>query len=495
LSVLGRNMVVNVAGRGWTALVQIAFIPMLLRLLGADGFGLVGVFLTLQAASQILENSYALTVNREIARLRGSGQGGIPAVLRTAEVMAWLTAVGFAAILAVLVPLLSGVWLTADTLAASTLTTALWLMVPTLGLQLGAGLYVGALLAGDRHGTANLLLATTATLRSGGAAAVVMLTDGGVLTYFLWQIAVALFHAGSGALLAWRSVARTGAPARFERARLRLFASFGGGMLGIGLLGVLLAQMDRIILARWAGLTELGYYTFTASLAAVLLYLAGPISQGVFPALAGALGRTDRAEAERIFATGTQVLGALVVPAGVALAVFGHEIVTVWTGDAALAARLAPLLALLAVGSTLNAVVYLPSHLYLASGRTRLVVAFSAIAASVLGAALVPLIDRFGALGAAVGWVALNLAYAAVLAPLILRRVLPGQGWPWALRGVLVPLAVALPLIGAARLAMPAEPTLSTTIGLPVAGGLAAVLLAAAAAPELRARLTKGMTN
>lgn len=495
MGALGRNMLVNVAGRAWTAVIQIAFMPILLRLLGADGFGLIGVFLTLQAAALVLENAYALTVNREVSRLRGSGQEGVPATLRTAEVMAWLTAAGFAAVLGVLVPLLSGAWVTADTLAASTLTTALWLMVPTLGLQLGAGLYVGALLAGDRHGTANLLLATTATLRSGGAAAVVLLTDGGVLTYFLWQIAVALFHAGVGALLAWRSVPRTGAPARFERARLRLFASFGGGMLGIGLLGALLTQMDRIVLVRWAGLTELGYYTFTASLAAVLLYLAGPISQGTFPALAAALGRADRAGAERIFATATQVLGALVVPAGLVLAVFGHEIVTVWTGDAVLAARLAPLLALLAVGSTLNAVVYLPSHLYLASGRTRLVMTFSAIAAGVLGAALVPLVDRFGALGAAGGWAALNLAYVAVLAPLILRRVLPGQGWSWAVRGVLVPLAVTLPAVGAARLVMPADPELAATVGLPVTAGLAAVLMSAMAAPELRARLARGMTN
>ncbi|MGC2854546.1 lipopolysaccharide biosynthesis protein [Novispirillum sp. DQ9] len=495
---LGRSMLVNVGGRAWTAVVQIAFMPVLLRLLGADGFGLIGVFLTLQAAALVLENAYAMTVNREIARRRDSDPASVPGVLRTAEILAWGTATGFAVLLALLTPLLADAWVSAETLADATLARALWLMAPALGLQLGAGLYVGALLAGGRHGTANALLVTTATLRSGGAAAVLLTAGGGVLTYFAWQIAVALLHAALGRLLAWRHVGRhvgrgseAGGERRFVRAHLRLFASFGGGMLGIGLLGALLTQMDRIVLARWAGLSELGYYTFAAGLAGVLLYLAGPITQGVFPSLSAALGRGDRAEAGSVFALGTQVLGAVAIPAGLVLAVFGREVVTVWTGDAALAARLAPLLALLAVGSTLNALVYLPSHLYLASGRTGLVAGFSAGAAVILGLALVPLVDRHGALGAAAGWVGLNLAYVLVLAPLLLRRVLPGAAPAWAGRAVLVPAVVAAVPVGLARLALPADAPLAATVGLPVAAGLAAVTAAALAAPEVRRRLVR----
>lgn len=486
---LGRSMLANIGGRAWTAVVQIAFMPVLLRLLGADGFGLIGVFLTLQAAALVLENAYAMTVNREISRRRGTGEGGIPAVLRTAEVLAWGTAALFALVLAVLAPLLAGVWVSAETLSDTALTTMLALMAPTLGLQLASGLYVGTLLAGGRHGTANALLATTATLRSGGAALVLLVVGGDVMTYFLWQIAVAGLHAALGAVLAWRTARKPAEPARVERAHLRLFVSFGGGMLGIGLLGAVLTQMDRIVLVRWAGLETLGYYTFAAGLAGVLLYLAGPITQGVFPSLSAALGRGDRAEAGRVFALGTQILTVLAVPAGLVLAVFGREVVMVWTGDAALAARVAPVVALLAAGSTLNALVYLPSHLYLASGRTGLVAGFSGAMAVVLGVVLVPLVDRFGGLGAAAGWVGLNLAYVAVLAPLVLRRVLPGQVGAWAVWGGLVPaVAAALP-VGLLRLLLPAQPGPLATLGLPLAAGVAAVACAGLAAPELRVRL------
>ena len=44
-----RNIVANLAGSTWTALVGLIFIPLYIHLIGIEGYGLVGIFATLQA--------------------------------------------------------------------------------------------------------------------------------------------------------------------------------------------------------------------------------------------------------------------------------------------------------------------------------------------------------------------------------------------------------------------------------------------------------------
>ena len=41
------------AGTGWSALMQIAFIPLYIKFMGIEAYGLVGFYITLQGALQI----------------------------------------------------------------------------------------------------------------------------------------------------------------------------------------------------------------------------------------------------------------------------------------------------------------------------------------------------------------------------------------------------------------------------------------------------------
>ena len=45
---LKRNLIANYLGQGWTALMGLAFIPLYIKYLGIEAYGLIGIFALLQ---------------------------------------------------------------------------------------------------------------------------------------------------------------------------------------------------------------------------------------------------------------------------------------------------------------------------------------------------------------------------------------------------------------------------------------------------------------
>ena len=66
---LGHNIIANYVGRTWTVALGILFIPVYLRFLGIEAYGLVGFYMALSGVLGILDLGIGSTMNRELARL------------------------------------------------------------------------------------------------------------------------------------------------------------------------------------------------------------------------------------------------------------------------------------------------------------------------------------------------------------------------------------------------------------------------------------------
>ncbi|HLM66287.1 MAG TPA: polysaccharide biosynthesis C-terminal domain-containing protein, partial [Longimicrobium sp.] len=143
-------------------------------------------------------------------------------------------------------------------------------------------------------------------------------------------------------------------------------------------------------------------------------------------------------------------------PAGLLLGFFAHGVIFMWSGDAGLAGGTSAVLSVLAVGTFLNTLVYMPYQLQLAHGWTGLAARVNLAAVAVLVPGLFWAVPRYGALGAAWAWLALNAGYVVISIQLMHRRLLPAEKWGWYLRDVLVPVSGALAVMLAARQLQPA---------------------------------------
>ena len=68
VSGLKLNLAANLMGSAWAMLVQLVCIPLYVKFMGVEAYGLVGFYLMLQAMLQILDLGLSPTMNREMAR-------------------------------------------------------------------------------------------------------------------------------------------------------------------------------------------------------------------------------------------------------------------------------------------------------------------------------------------------------------------------------------------------------------------------------------------
>src|SRR5687768_9992984 len=67
---LKRNIAANLVGQIWVAAVAVVFVPVYIRLLGIEAYGLIGFFATLQVWLTLLDSGLTPMIARETARLK-----------------------------------------------------------------------------------------------------------------------------------------------------------------------------------------------------------------------------------------------------------------------------------------------------------------------------------------------------------------------------------------------------------------------------------------
>jgi hypothetical protein len=65
---LRHGLLANFAGSGWSALMQLVCVPLYVKFMGVESYGLIGFYLVFQAMTQVLDLGLSPTLNREMAR-------------------------------------------------------------------------------------------------------------------------------------------------------------------------------------------------------------------------------------------------------------------------------------------------------------------------------------------------------------------------------------------------------------------------------------------
>lgn len=441
-------------------LMSLAFVPVYIHVLSIEAYGLIGFFLSLQAFFLILDMGLAATINRELAR---GTHVGVDAdskrdLVRTLEWVYWPTGLLIAVGVFVLSEPIASHWLKPVSLSRDQTAHAITLMGLAAAMQWPFGLYAGGLRGLERQVALNGLNAFFATLRSAGAVGIILYCSPTLGAFLWWQVAVgALQTLASGGLL-WRFLPAGTRAALFKRECLIEQRAFALGMTGIVAVSFLLTQSDRIILSTLLPLNEFGYYTLAATIAAAMSTVVGPFFNALYPRFSGLVAVGDEEKLVALYHQSNQLLAVIVASVAAVLTFFSYDILRLWTHSEQLAEQSSPILSVLVVGTALNGLMNLPYALQLAYGWTKLAFYQNLVAVLFVVPSIWWLGHRFGGIGAATVWVALNLSYALISIPLMHRQLLRKEMSAWYWRDVLPPTFAAVAATGTLRLSMPTIP-------------------------------------
>jgi len=440
---LKHNLAANYLGQAWVAIVGLAFLPLYAKYLGTEALGLIGVFTLLQTWLTLLDLGITPTLNREMARFSAGGHSAqsIADLLRTLEVVGAALAVAIAVALWAASGYLARNWLQSERLPVGVVAQALAVMGLVIALRFFEGIYRGALLGLQRQVFYNTVNAALATARHVGAAAIVAFFSPTIRAFYLWHGAVSVVAVIALGIAVHHSLPPTPASPQVSGNALAGVRRFAGGMLAITCLSLLVSQVDKLLLSRLLPLGEFGYYTLAATLAGALSLAVAPILQTIYPRLVELVTTDDQSRLAATYHQGSQLVAVTTVPAMLLLTVFPWGVVYTWSGQGQLATQTAPLLFPLALGTFLNALMWMPYQSQLAHGWTGLTIKINVVAVTIIVPAILWLVPRYGAPAAAWLWMALNAAYVLVAIHFMHRRILPGELRRWYVEDIAAPLA------------------------------------------------------
>ena len=442
---LKRNVVANGLGQGWRALMSFAFIPLYIKFLGVEAYGLIGIFAMLQAWLVPLDVGMRPALGREMARFRAGAHDSqsIRDLLRSVEIIGAGIACAVGLGIWAASTWLASDWLRVEKLSLTTVARAFTVMGAVTALRFIEDIYVSCLAGLELQIEQNIVLGLTATVRGLGAVAVLAWITPTVEAFFIWQGLVSLMTVTLFAAIVYRALPRAPHRPRFSMAALHSVWHFAAGMMSITCFALLLTQVDKVLLSRLLTLKDYGYYALAGVVANSLYILSQPVTTAYYPRFTSLATLGNREALCDVYHQGAQLVSVFMGAAGVVLIVFHDEVMLLWTGDPILVQHVAWLTAVLVSGTLLNGLMFIPYQLMLAHGWTTLVIKVNAVAVAILVPAILWAVPHYGAAGAAWIWVTLNAGYICFSISLMHRRLLPGERGRWYCRDVAWPLTAA----------------------------------------------------
>lgn len=441
------NIIANFAGRFVIAVLSIIFVPVYLRYLSVEIYGIIGFFASIQSFLFLLDGGISPTLNREVARLSAFPEKAqeLRDLSRTLEILCWAIGVLVCVIALVVSPIAAGYWLKSVTIPTEIVRDSLMIMSVNFAFQWAIGFYTGGMYGLQEQKLLNILNVALAFLRQFGSFIILAFVSPTIKAFLFWQLFVTVLNCALFFYFFWRKLPKTSEKTRFRSALLKEVWRYAAGMAGTSFVVLILTQTDKLILSKMLTLEDFGYYSLATTLAATGLgIIVGSIQTAYFPQFSQLVAQNKLEEMRELYHRACQVMSFFLIPAVTVLAFFSYEILLVWTRKPEIAENTYILLSLVAVGTGLNGLMHLPYYAQLAFGITKIGFWQNVIAIIFLIPFMIYTTTHYGAIGGALSWAILNFSYTIVGLQIMHRMILKGELKKWYLVDVGLPLVSAV---------------------------------------------------
>jgi O-antigen/teichoic acid export membrane protein len=439
---LKNNLSANFIGQIWSALMGLAFVPLYIKYLGIESYGMVGLFAVLWSFFSVLDMGLTPTLSREMARFTAGEHSpeSIRNLLRTFEVIVVIISAVITIGIVISSPWIVKLWVKTESLSSDMLERSVTIMGFIAGFRFIEIIYKSSLVGLQQQVILNVLNSILATIRAVGAIGVLACVSPTLDSFFYWQAINSLFTLLVFNFMVYRLIPIGSIKGEFSFSCLRSVWRFAGGMLCISLLGLLLSQLDKLILSKFLTLSDFGYYSLASLVASTIGMLVGPVVQAWYPHLCELHVKDDKESLSRSFHLGAQLISVLVGTVAVILIIFSQTLLELWTQDSNLSHKTAHFVVLLSLGNLLNAMLWIPYQTQIAHGWSTLAVQMNLFSVVFITPIIFWATLDYGAVGAAWGWIGLNLCQLIIGEHFMFRRILIGEKWNWYLKDLVAPV-------------------------------------------------------
>jgi O-antigen/teichoic acid export membrane protein len=428
------------------AVSNFALMPLYVHKLGVETAGVLSLFATLQAFVMVFDLGMTTVGSRFAARLHAKGSTSAQwDVLRLAVMANGVLGFMLAVIMAVLWGL-SDTWVhqVIEQQHQSHPVVILLLVSLMLGMAWPQNMLQGVLAGLGRFGSIALSTIATSVLRVAFVAVGLSWQHS-----ILWVVAslfvcttvhsIWLYAALSQAIKLKPRIIPTMLEIRRSVVRF-----INRDLILIGLMGVIVTQADKLVVSTMVEPAQYAAYAMAAMASAALFMLINPLHTALVPYFASIKRLENTQDLARRYRQASVLASTMVIPAGLTMIFFAEPLLLLWLRKPELAAQAHVSLSLLAAGTMLNGLLYVPYTLQLSVNWTRLALVMNLVLLCVLVPSMLLLTHFFGVHGAAACWMLVNAVFLVVWPALMHRRLLKGHAVSWYTVHIIKPLIIGI---------------------------------------------------
>lgn len=491
---LKKNILASYATQIYVTLVGILILPLYLKYMGAEAYGLVGFFTMLQAWFNLLDMGLTPTVARETARFMGGATDALSyrRLLRALQLIFFAVALLGGGAMFVFSGHIADGWLKVQTLPLAQVQLALQLMAVGVALRWMSGLYRGCISGSERLVWLGGFNAFVATLRFVGVLPVLLWIGHSPAVFFSYQLLVAVVELAGLAAKAYSLFPAVPPGQKLGWSPTSLFTpiksvlKFSLTIAFTSSVWVLVTQTDKLVLSGILPLAEYGYFTLAVLVGGGITIISGPISMAILPRMARLHAEGKHDEVRRIYNQASQLVSVIAGSLAVTLIVCTDSLLFAWTGSREATDATAPILRLYAIGNGLLALGAFPYYLQYARGNLRYHLVGNLVLVVLLIPAIIVAAMQAGGIGAGWVWVGMNALYLVGWVGYVHAKLEPGLHWNWLVSNV---FTILLPTLAVGwLLTLFRDGPQSRLVEFSYSGAIATVclLVATMASPVLR---------
>lgn len=429
------NILASYASQIYSIVISIAILPLYIKYMGAEAYGLVGFFAMLQGLFSLLDFGLTPTISRQTAHYNA---GAITALnfrqlYRALSLIFLIIAVIGGVSLLSLDSYIATHWLNLESLSIKDVLFCLQVMAVCVALRWMTGLYRGVISGFEQIVWLSVISSLIATLRFPGVLLYMYYFGFTIKSFFVFQLVIALFEFLTLAIKSHLLLPKL--PSQqvigWTMKPVKPLLGFALTIALTSSIWVLFTQLDKFVLSGILTLSDYGYFTLAVLVAGGILQLSAPVSAPIMPRMARLEAEKQYEQMRQVYLNATQFISVIVVTAGIVLAGIARPVLYAWTGDSALAEQAAPVLSLYALGNALLALAAFPYYLQYAKGNLRYHLIGNVVSILILVPAVIWAATHYGAIGAGWVWLIMQFSYLVFWVSFVHSKIEPNINLIW----------------------------------------------------------------
>lgn len=431
-----RNVVANYMSQAYVAMVGILIMPLLMKYLGPEAFGLIGFFAMVQVVFTVLDVGLTPTIGRESSRYKAGAISSVQYAQVYRVVSVWFTLVASVGgcLLFFSSSLIASEWLKSNNLPEDQLISALQIIAISVSFRWMCGLYRGVISGAEKFIWLGIVSVVISTLRFVIVLPVMWLFGFTTEVFFLHQLFVAIFE-----FVALRGKSKKLMPIvvlnKTERKlsveQLRPILGFALKISIASVIWVFVTQSDKLVLSGLLTLSDYGYFTLATLIASSISVLGGPVGSALMPRMTQLESQGEQYELVQIYRRYTRIVAVISGAAVMTVASFANILLVAWTGDQNIATNASPILIFYALGNGVLAMTVFPYYMQYAKGDLTLHLRGNVIFVATFLPLLIYCVRNYGPISAGYVWLGMHSLYFLLWVPRVHNRFIPKFHSKW----------------------------------------------------------------